>query len=121
MLYAVMFAGLRFNRDYITIEEIIKSLADPLCFKKVFTSLLLRFIHAYVLYVLSFQDKLVEELDRVLHDDEPVTTKVLGELKYLERVIKESLRLYPSAPFIMRTLSEDLQIGTSHTSFTSSF
>lgn len=73
------------------------------------------------MYVLSFQEKVVEELDRVLHDDEPVTTKVLGELKYLERVVKESLRLYPSAPLLMRTLSEDLQIGTSHTYFTSRF
>lgn len=54
----------------------------------------------------------MEELDQVLQgEDRPLTTRDLGELKYLERVIKECLRLYPSAPVIMRTLTEDLKIG----------
>lgn len=44
-------------------------------------------------------------------DDRPVTVKDLGEMKYLERVVKESLRLYPSVPFIMRTLMEDIEVG----------
>lgn len=35
----------------------------------------------------------------------------LSEMKYLERVIKESLRIYPSTPNIMRTLKNDLTIG----------
>lgn len=35
-------------------------------------------------------------------------------MKYLERVIKEALRLYPSVAFIGRRLSEDIELGKFH-------
>jgi cytochrome P450 family 4 len=35
----------------------------------------------------------------------------LKEMKYLERVIKETMRLYPPAPVIARELTEDIEIG----------
>jgi cytochrome P450 family 4 len=59
-----------------------------------------------------FQNKVCEELDQIFRGSEhPPTMKELSMMKYLERVIKESLRLYPSVPFIAREITEDVQIG----------
>ncbi|CAL1679504.1 unnamed protein product [Lasius platythorax] len=61
---------------------------------------------------LEQQEKVHEELDEVFRDSEtPASVKELSQLKYLERVIKETLRLYPSVPFIFRKLAEDVKMG----------
>ncbi len=36
----------------------------------------------------------------------------MAQLKYLECCIKETLRIYPSIPYVLRTLTEDVEIGT---------
>jgi cytochrome P450 len=57
------------------------------------------------------QDKAYEELQQIFEgSDRPPTMKDLTEMKYLERVIKESLRLYPSVPQFSRLLKEDIEI-----------
>uniref|UniRef100_A0A034W2C6 Cytochrome P450 4d2 n=1 Tax=Bactrocera dorsalis TaxID=27457 RepID=A0A034W2C6_BACDO len=58
------------------------------------------------------QAKLFEEIRKVLgaDKDRPVTQRDLGELKYMECVIKESLRLYPTVPLIGRNFEEDVVI-----------
>lgn len=60
------------------------------------------------------QQKCMEEIRNVIGDDveKLVTLQDLNELKYLELVIKESLRLFPSVPFFGRKLKEDFEVGT---------
>lgn len=40
-----------------------------------------------------------------------VTNEHLSRMKYLEMVIKETLRLTPTAPFMARNISEDIVVG----------
>ncbi|XP_069699701.1 cytochrome P450 4C1-like [Periplaneta americana] len=70
----------------------------------------------WALYMLGLhpevQAKAFEEQERIFQGStRSVTMKDLSEMKYLEQVIKESLRLYPSVPFIGRLLNEDIEIG----------
>ncbi|XP_071954514.1 cytochrome P450 4V2-like isoform X1 [Antedon mediterranea] len=59
------------------------------------------------------QKRLQEELDQVFGGDRnrPVTTDDFKELKYLDCVIKETLRMYPSVPIFGRTIEESISIG----------
>lgn len=40
-----------------------------------------------------------------------VTNEQIREMKYLDRVIKETLRMWPSIPFVARQMTEDLLVG----------
>lgn len=74
------------------------------------------------------QDKVRVEVDRVMDDWDDmsvgdgvagslspncsdITTKHLREFKYLEQVIKEALRMWPSIPFVARQMTEDVTVG----------
>ncbi|XP_070497080.1 cytochrome P450 4d2-like [Chironomus tepperi] len=56
------------------------------------------------------QQRLNKEIEEVL-GDEKLTFKSLSEFKYLELVIKETLRMYPPAPVISRRLYEEVDFG----------
>lgn len=78
----------------------------------------------------DIQARAREELDQVFGEDEEdhidtdetsclarklkttnVTTEHMRQMKYLDRVIKESLRMWPSIPFVARQMTEDLLVG----------
>ncbi|VDD92602.1 unnamed protein product [Enterobius vermicularis] len=70
----------------------------------------------FVLFILGLnmecQNKIYEELNSVLGDEErEVTTDDVKNLVYLDRCIKENLRLYPQVVIVARRITEDIKIG----------
>jgi cytochrome P450 len=58
------------------------------------------------------QEKVIRELNAIFGDsDREVKFSDLQEIKYLEQVIKESQRMYPSVPLFARHLAEDVSTG----------
>ncbi|EDS29591.1 cytochrome P450 4c21 [Culex quinquefasciatus] len=61
------------------------------------------------------QDKVVTELREVLPPrGEPLTPEVLKNLEYTERVIKETLRLFPVAPLVSRQTTSPIELDGFH-------
>lgn len=57
------------------------------------------------------QDKVFDELNSVFHSgDDNIDSKSIGDLKYLDLVVRESMRLFPVAPLIGRKLAADLKL-----------
>lgn len=60
----------------------------------------------------DIQAKVYNELYEIFGDsDRPATFADTLEMKYLERVILEALRMYPPVPAIARKLNNDVKIG----------
>ncbi|XP_054715982.1 cytochrome P450 4V2-like [Uloborus diversus] len=61
----------------------------------------------------NVQDKIHEELDAIFGDDteRSVTTDDLKDMKYLDCVLKESQRLYPSVPMFGRQANDEIVIN----------
>ncbi|XP_067627242.1 probable cytochrome P450 4e1 isoform X2 [Eurosta solidaginis] len=71
----------------------------------------------FTVYLLSrhphIQDRAFQEQLAIFGNDvkRNATFQELNDMKYLDLILKESLRLYPSVPFIVRTLLEETEIG----------
>ena len=58
----------------------------------------------------------VQELNQIFGDsDRPVTFADTLEMKFLERCLLETLRLYPPVPVIARKVQEDIKLGNKNT------
>ncbi|XP_037034245.1 cytochrome P450 4C1-like [Bradysia coprophila] len=71
---------------------------------------------SWTIYLLGLhpeiQNKVCAELDTIFNgSNRKVTLSDTREMKYLERVIKEAMRLFPPVPIIGRKISEDIQLG----------
>lgn len=60
----------------------------------------------------DIQEKVYEELHNIFEgSDRPVLCEDLPRMTYLERVIKETMRIFPVGPLIVRAISEDIILG----------
>lgn len=60
----------------------------------------------------DIQEKVIQELDEIFGDsDRPATFQDTLEMKYLERCLMETLRMYPPVPIIARQIKTDLKLG----------
>lgn len=62
---------------------------------------------------LEVQKKVYEEQQLIIGDDlqRDATFQELSEMKYLDMVLKETLRIYPSVPLVARAVKEDIEIS----------
>ncbi|MBA4173623.1 MAG: cytochrome P450 [Hyphomicrobium sp.] len=70
---------------------------------------------AWTLYLLArapeWQERVREEVRTIAPHGTPLTPDAASRLPVTERVLKESMRLYPPAPVMARTLSRPISIG----------
>lgn len=56
-------------------------------------------------------DRVVAEVDEVAPGDEPVTVEALNRMSYLDRVVSETLRLYPATVVATRTVATEFTLA----------
>ncbi|OXU28285.1 hypothetical protein TSAR_003383 [Trichomalopsis sarcophagae] len=104
---------MRKNGEQLTDEE-IKEEVDTIMFEGHDTTAA---GSSFVLCVLGIhqdvQDRVIEELNEIFKgSDRPCTFQDTLEMKYLERVILETLRLFPPVPAIARQLNQDVKLAS---------
>ncbi|CAH2234779.1 jg25991 [Pararge aegeria aegeria] len=76
------------------------------------TAMALSFLIMAIANEPAVQEKLYDEMQTIFKSSQrPASMQDLSEMSYLECCIKESLRLYPSVPFISRFVTEELNLS----------
>lgn len=66
----------------------------------------------------EYQEKVYEEIKSVLPPGQTiVTANYINQLHYTDRLVKETLRLFPTIPMITRITRSDMKIGSFPISF----
>lgn len=71
-------------------------------------------MNAYTMLAMhpKIQEKLYREImEFAPSNDEDVTLEQLSNMTYLDAVLNETMRLTPAAPFIIRAVKKDIQLG----------
>ncbi|XP_052891120.1 cytochrome P450 4d2-like [Anopheles moucheti] len=58
------------------------------------------------------QQRVYEEISAEIPPEEPISQQRINNLKYLELVIKESLRMFPPVPYFSRHIDHDTTVGS---------
>jgi cytochrome P450 family 4 len=102
------------NKDALIDDEGIREEVDTFMFEgHDTTAVALSFALMLIAGHKSVQEQIVQEMGEVLGDiRKKPSYNDLQEMKYLERCVKEALRLYPSVHYMSRKLGEDLVTHT---------
>ncbi|XP_071570996.1 cytochrome P450 4C1-like isoform X2 [Temnothorax nylanderi] len=100
------------SRDGLMTDSDIREEVDTFMFAGHDTTAMgLCFILALLAEHNDIQDRVRNEVDTALQENEQkYTMKLLQDLPYLDRCIKEALRLYPSVYLISRIATEDVKL-----------
>lgn len=102
------------NNSNITFESIIDDAIGLIVAGHHTTAITLSWCLHEVGKNFTIQRKIQEELNSIFKNNVQcrITKEDLNEMKYLECVIKETMRLYPIVPITSRIANKELQIGT---------
>lgn len=78
------------------------------------TAMAISFLFLTLANLPEIQNKILDEIFKIVGEKKLPTYNDLQKLKYTERCIKETLRLFPSVPFISRYASEDFITHTGY-------
>lgn len=108
--YAMMDTLLQAERDGLIDEEGIIEETDTFTFEgHDTTSAAITFILLLLSHHPEAQEAILNEIRDAVGTKDDLTIDDFNKFEYMDRVIKESLRIYPPVPFISRSLSEDYQ------------
>ncbi|KAL8225309.1 hypothetical protein R6Q57_017866 [Mikania cordata] len=62
----------------------------------------------------NIMKKAIEEIDQVVGKNRLLNEKDIPSLPYLQAIVKESLRLHPTVPLLLRSATQDRNVGGYH-------